>query len=115
MYSQELRAGQGLTLTDAGRSAAAVTVGEYKGQQCMAGQELGVRVGRRAGFALHTPCALGTSSTKHRHLISPPIAYFKNIFSWDFPGGTVVKNPPANAGDTDSIPGPGRSHMPRSN
>ena len=26
-----------------------------------------------------------------------------------FPGGTVVKNPPANAGDTDSSPGPGRS------
>ena len=32
------------------------------------------------------------------------------IFS-DFPGGTVVKNPPANAGDTGSIPGPGRSHV----
>ena len=32
-----------------------------------------------------------------------------------FPGGALVKNPPANAGDTDSIPGPGRSHMPRSN
>ena len=32
-----------------------------------------------------------------------------------FPGGTVVKNPPANAGDTGSIPGPGRSHMPWSN
>ena len=32
-----------------------------------------------------------------------------------FPGGTVVKNPPANAGDTGSIPGPGRSHMPQSN
>ena len=32
-----------------------------------------------------------------------------------FPGGTVVKNPPANAGDTRSSPGPGRSHMPRSN
>ena len=30
----------------------------------------------------------------------------------DFPGGTVVKNPPANAGDTGSSPGPGRSHMP---
>ena len=26
-----------------------------------------------------------------------------------FPGGSVVKNPPANAGDTDSIPGAGRS------
>ena len=25
--------------------------------------------------------------------------------------GSVVKNPPANAGDTDSIPGPGKSHM----
>ena len=33
----------------------------------------------------------------------------------DFPGGTVVKNLPANAGDTGSIPGPGRSHMPQSN
>ena len=35
--------------------------------------------------------------------------------SGDFPGGTVAKNPPANAGDTGSNPGPGRSHMPRSN
>ena len=32
-----------------------------------------------------------------------------------FPGGSVVKNPPANAGDTGSSPGLGRSHMPRSN
>ena len=29
--------------------------------------------------------------------------------SWGFPGGSVVKNPPANAGDAGSIPGPGRS------
>ena len=28
----------------------------------------------------------------------------------DFPGGPVVKNPPANAGDTGLIPGLGRSH-----
>ena len=28
-----------------------------------------------------------------------------------FPGGAVVKNPPANAGDSGSSPGPGRSHM----
>ena len=32
-----------------------------------------------------------------------------------FPGGAVVENPPANAGDTGSSPGPGRSHMPQSN
>ena len=30
---------------------------------------------------------------------------------WDFRGGPVVKNLPANAGDTSSIPGPGRFHM----
>ena len=33
----------------------------------------------------------------------------------DFSGGTVVKNLPANAGDMGSSPGPGRSHMLRSN
>ena len=38
---------------------------------------------------------------------------FKN--GQDFPGGTVDKNPPANAGDTGSIPGPERFHMPWSN
>ena len=32
-----------------------------------------------------------------------------------FPGGAVVGNPPANAGDMGSGPGPGRSHVPRSN
>ena len=32
-----------------------------------------------------------------------------------FPGGTLVKNPPAKAGDMGSSPGPGGSHMPWSN
>ena len=32
-----------------------------------------------------------------------------------FPGGAVVENLPANAGDTGSRPGLGRSHMPQSN
>ena len=32
-----------------------------------------------------------------------------------FPGGAVVESLPANAGDTGSSPGLGRSHMPRSN
>ena len=43
------------------------------------------------------------------------LAFKKLIDFWGFPGGAVVKNPPANAGDTGSSPGPGRSHMPRSN
>ena len=33
----------------------------------------------------------------------------------DFPGGAMVKNLPANAGDMGSSPGPGGSHMLRSN
>ena len=33
----------------------------------------------------------------------------------DIPGGPVMKNPPANAGDTGSIPGLRRSHMPWGN
>ena len=37
------------------------------------------------------------------------------MVSRDFPGGAVVKNLPAIAGDTGLIPGPGRSHMPQSN
>ena len=32
-----------------------------------------------------------------------------------FPGGSVIKNPTANAGHTGSIPGPGRSHMLQDN
>ena len=35
--------------------------------------------------------------------------------SRDLPGGAVVKNPPASAGDRGSSPGLGRSHMPQSN
>ena len=38
-----------------------------------------------------------------------------NHHAGDFPGGAMVKNPLANAGDMGSIPGPGRSHMPQSN
>ena len=40
---------------------------------------------------------------------------FKINSCGDFPGGPVVKNLPANAGDMGSIPGPGRSHVPPSN
>ena len=34
-----------------------------------------------------------------------------NNLSRAFPGGAVVKSPPANAGDTGLSPGSGRSHM----
>ena len=41
------------------------------------------------------------------------MVHIKKKKSYDFPGGSVVKNLLANAGDTNLIPDPGRSHMPR--
>ena len=50
-----------------------------------------------------------------RGKLTTVIAYIKTENSWDFPGGAVVKNLPANAGNMDLIPGPGRSYMTQSN
>ena len=41
--------------------------------------------------------------------------YLKKYRDWGFPGGAVVENLPANAGEMGSSPGLGRSHMPWSN
>ena len=38
------------------------------------------------------------------------VVIFNNVAP-DFPGGTMDKNPPANAEDIGLIPGPGRFHM----
>ena len=46
--------------------------------------------------------------------LRPPVYIFK-VKYWDLPGGTVDKNPPADSGDTDSIPGPTRFHKPWGN
>ena len=51
-------------------------------------------------------------STQHPTKESKLLVYKST--SRGFPGGAVVKNPLANAGDTGSSPGPGRSHMLRS-
>ena len=46
---------------------------------------------------------------------SPQQKNLKKKKLWGFPGGTVVENLPANAGDTGSNPGLGGSHMLWSN
>ena len=51
---------------------------------------------------------------KYSPLISTKSLIFK-INSRVFPGGTVDRNPPANAGDTGSICDLRRFHMPSSN
>ena len=43
------------------------------------------------------------------------IIFKKSAEGQGFSGGSVVENPPTNPGDMGSIPGPRRSHMPRSN
>ena len=51
--------------------------------------------------------------TPYGHLVLLDFSF--KFLTWGFPGGAVVENPPANAGDAGSSPGLGRSHMPRSN
>ena len=46
----------------------------------------------------------------------PPYpSLWKDCPPWDFPGGIVERNLPANAGDTGFIPGLGRFHTPQRN
>ena len=56
----------------------------------------------------------GVKKGMEPRLFKVHISFLKNNFE-GFPGGAVVKNLPANAGDSGLSPGPGRSHMPRSN
>ena len=43
-------------------------------------------------------------STKDPHIVGPSLMI--NTWKWGFPGGSVVNDPPVNAGATCSIPGP---------
>ena len=47
--------------------------------------------------------------------INNTITEMKNTLEGGFPGGAVVENLPANAGDMGSSPGLGGSHMPWTN
>ena len=61
-----------------------------------------------------------SQTQKNKYCIIPLICEESRICKFKrqrlgFPGGVVVENLPANAGDTGSGPGLGRSHMPQSN
>ena len=72
-------------------------------------------------MSFHQPIHLYNQFPYHyiKHLFCFGDSNTHNLPSKDmfkgFPGGAVVKNTPANAGDTASSPGLGRSHMPQSN
>ena len=53
----------------------------------------------------------GMNRAQRRHKKRSGCSGTKTDIKSDFPGGPVVKNPPANAGDTGSIPDLGRSHV----
>ncbi|XP_067565836.1 copper homeostasis protein cutC homolog isoform X5 [Pseudorca crassidens] len=71
------------------------------------------RLARDSGMKFRTQKSIIFSSA-HLFMLAHFILLFydlSKIYFMGLPGGTVVKNPRANAGDTDSSPGPGRSHM----
>ena len=70
--------------------------------------------------AQRVPYTINPKRNTPRHILIKlsKIKYKENLLKAareGFPGGAVVQNPPANAGDTGSSPGLGRSHMPPSN
>ena len=60
----------------------------------------------RPAFTVNPSAALSFKSCTY-------IALLLKMRKLSFSGGSVIKNPPANSGDTDSIPAPGRSHITR--
>ena len=54
-------------------------------------------------------------TTQHLANLYCEPGHLRKVCLRDFPGGAMDKNLSANAGDTGSIPAPGRSHMPQSN
>ena len=62
------------------------------------------------GRLLHSPQRPGCPESGEWDFISP-----SRTPPWDFPGGAVAKNLPADAGDADLVPGPGRFSTLRSN
>ena len=76
-----------------------------------------LRWGLGAGILLKFPrwTSDDINTGVYLHFLLKPDKMTAKELKRDFPGGAVVKNLPANAGDTGSIPGLGRSHMPRSN
>ena len=77
---------------------------------------------RKVGLCLDTqamqPCPLRYDSAPDPWDLRFGVCFqsaVKNVLSWGFPGGSLVKNLPANAGDPGSSPDLGRSYMQQDN
>ena len=79
-----------------------------RGRRCAEGEPAGGLLYGLGTAITHVALGDGPSTSPGRQ--SCPLRYHK----MGFPGGAVVENLPANAGDSGSSPGLGRSHMLRS-
>ena len=77
---------------------------------------MGKEIVNQVQEAQKIPWRINPRRNMPRHILIKlsKIKYKERILG-DFPGGTVVKNTSANAGDMGSSPRLGRSHMPQSN
>ena len=82
-----------------------------RGIACMVNPHSEKTKGRRAlvGTLPYLPPSLYTPNSCFLQQVKQSI---QNTVITDLPGAAVGRNLPANAGDTSSIPGPGRPHMP---
>ena len=80
--------------------------GRYPNQRCRLGTSEMETYGAPKGL----PGKQRSPSARLRELAA--LQSWKNCRG--FPGGSVVKHPPASAGDAGSIPGPGGPHVLRS-
>ena len=65
------------------------------------------------GFSIIAELVTGTQWLKATHIQHLSVLEIRSLHQ-GFLGVSVVKNTPANAGDTSSIPGQGRPHMSQS-
>ena len=74
----------------------------------------------RISYVIHITYKISVNSSPVRLQVNCWLLVVKflresKVICWVFPGGSEVKNPLANPGDTGSVPDQGGSHMPQSN
>ena len=85
-----------------------------EGKNILPIEEQKIRIISFFSDTMQTRELIGKKKLYQPKILCPAVLSFKSEGE-GFPGGAVVENLPANAGDTGSGPGLGRSHMPQSN
>ena len=78
-------------------------------------QEKEIEIKKKSTYIYLHLFSTNTHTHTHKETKPPTMLWIKDNWVRGFPSGPVVKNPPCNARDTGSIPGPERSHIPQRN